>query len=87
MTSFVRIRRAVRAAIGLTLDRLANNCRHAWHIHRLLLRTNSGYAATLAALAATMITRTELYDVLAALLAGALAVYRALTRNANELED
>lgn len=78
---------ALRTAASLARTRLARCCRHAWHTHQHLLRNNPGYAAALAALAATLVTRTELPELLAALLAGALAIYRALTSSPDELEN
>ncbi|MCW2496429.1 hypothetical protein [Jatrophihabitans sp.] len=72
--------RAALAACRHLLAALVRLLRDAWAAHRHLLLNNAAYTTAVASVAAAVVTQATGSDVLAALLAGVLAIHRSLSR-------
>jgi len=76
-TSSVSVLRRGAARVG---HQAAAIVRQVWQRHSRLLATNPGYAATVAALAAALVSQANASDIIPTAVAGGLAIYASLRR-------
>ena len=82
-----RINHRCVTLVRLGVSRLARALRQGWSAHRSQITANRSYLAAVTALATSLVSQTSARDLLAALIAGVLAVYAATQRQLRRRDD
>lgn len=82
-----RINHRCATLTRLGVSRIARALRHGWSVHRSQITANRPYLAAVTALATSLVSQTSGRDLLAALIAGVLAVYAATQRQVRRRDD